>query len=320
MSEKEGAKKHHEKEEKAEAEVSSIKAGDIVLADFDAWIQEPNELYDTTSEALAKEHDMYNEKIQYGPQPLIVGKGRLFQGLDESMLKAEVGKEYEIVIPPEKAAGPRDPKLVELHPVREFLKQEIEPRVGLEVTVKNKPAFITAVTAGRVRVDFNNRLAGRTVKYKYKIIEKPTKMQELVKLLLKMSYGSSEGFDVEHHDKDFKLKLPDACKYDQKWLITKFRFITDMRDVLGAETVSFIEEYVKPEKKEETEKKEERAPEKKAKKAPEEAPKDTPKETPKEATKEKVPEKVPKDVPKVKVPEKAPEKAPEELSEEDRKK
>ena len=295
MAEKEGAKKHHEKEEKSEKEDSSIKAGDIVLADFDAWIQEPNELFDTTNEALAKEHDMYNEKIQYGPQPLIVGKGRLFPGLDESMLKAEVGKEYEIVIPPEKAAGPRDPKLVELHPVREFLKQEIEPRVGLEVTVKNKPAFITAVTAGRVRVDFNNRLAGRTVKYKYKILEKPTKPQELVKLLLRMSYGSSEGFEVELHNKDFKIKLPDACKYDQKWLITKFRFITDMRDVLEAETVSFIEEYVKPEKKEEKEKKEEGAPEKKAKKAPAEAPK--------EATAEK-----------------APEKAPEELSEEDRKK
>ncbi len=77
------------------------------------------------------------------------------------MLKAEVGKEYEVVIPPEKAAGPRDPKLVELHPVREFLKQDIEPRVGLEVTVKNRPAYITAVTAGRVRVDFNNRLAGK---------------------------------------------------------------------------------------------------------------------------------------------------------------
>lgn len=79
MTEKEGAKKHHEKEEKAEeAAETSIKAGDIVLADFDAWIQETNELFDTTSEALAKEHDMFNEKFTYGPQPLIVGKGRLF--------------------------------------------------------------------------------------------------------------------------------------------------------------------------------------------------------------------------------------------------
>ena len=283
MTEKEGAKKHNEKEVQAGPDESKISPGDIILVDFDAWIKDSNELYDTTNEAVAKEHNLFNEKMVYGPQPLIVGKGRLFPGLDESMLKAEIGKEYEIVLTPDKAAGPRDPKLVELHPIREFLKQEIEPRVGLEVTVKNKPAIITAVTAGRVRVDFNNRLAGRTLKYKYKITEKPTKPVEVVKLLLKMSYGTSDGFDIEHHGKVYEIKLPDACKYDQRWLLTKFRLVTDLREVAGAETVSFIEEYAKPEKKEETERQKE---------------------------KEKVPEEK-KEAPR--------EKAPEELTEEDRK-
>ncbi|MGQ9587688.1 MAG: FKBP-type peptidyl-prolyl cis-trans isomerase [Thermoplasmata archaeon] len=267
MTDNEGAKKHHEKVE-LEASDSTVKAGDIVVAEFDAWIQDTKELFETTSEAVAKENNIYNEKAVYGPQPLIVGKARLFPGLDESMLKAEVGKEYEVVIPPEKAAGPRDPKLVELHPVREFVKQEIEPRVGLEVTVKGKPAIITAVTAGRVRIDFNNRLAGRTLRYKYKIVEKPTKPVEVVKLLLKMSYGSNEGFEIEHSGKDFKIKLPDACKYDQRWMLVKYRVITDMRDVLGAETVSFIEEYAKPERKEEAMKEEKPVEEKKSEEAP----------------------------------------------------
>lgn len=281
MTEKEGAKKHHEKAEPSEDEALTIKAGDVVLVEYDGWIHDSNELFDTTSEALAKEKNIFNEKMTYGPQPLIVGKARLFPGLDESMLKAEVGKEFEVIIPPEKAAGPRDPKLVELHPVREFLKQEIEPRVGLEVTVKNRPATITAVTAGRVRLDFNNRLAGKTLRYKYKITEKPTKPNEIVRLILKMSYGTSDGFEVEHHGKDFKLKLPDQCKYDQKWLLAKYRVVTDLREVLGAETVSFIEEYAKPvEKKQPEEKKEEKKPEE---------------------------------------PPKAEERAPEELTEEDRK-
>ena len=298
MTEKEGAKKHQEKEEKAEPEVVKVEAGDVVLAEFDAWIQDTNELFDTTSEAVAKENDTYNEKMVYGPQPLIVGKNRLFPGLDESLLKAEVGKEYEVVIPSDKAAGPRDPKLVELHPVREFLKQEIEPRVGLEVTVKNKTAIITAVTAGRVRVDFNNKLAGRTLKYKYKVVEKPTKPAEIVKLLLKLSYGNPEGFDVEHHGKTYKVKLPDPCKYDQRWFLTKFRFVTDMREVLGAENISFIEEYTKPEKKEEPEKKEQEKKEPEKKEA--------------EPAEEKKVEK-----PKA---EQLKERAPEELTEEDRKK
>ncbi len=248
MSEKEGAKKHHEKKEEAEAD-DSIVAGDIVLAEFEGWMQDGNELFDTTSESLAREPDIFNEKMVYGPQPLIVGKGRLFPGLDESLLKAKVGEEYEVVLPPDKAAGPRDPKLVELHPIREFVKQDIEPRVGLEVTVKNRPAIISAVTAGRVRVDFNNRLAGKTLRYKYKVVEKPSKPTEVVKLLLKMAYGTSEGFEVEHHGKDYKIKLADACKYDQRWLLAKYRLVSDLRDVAGAETISFIEEYSKPEKK-----------------------------------------------------------------------
>lgn len=280
MTEKEGAKKHHEKEEHEEAADTGIKAGDVVLAEFEARIVDSNELFDTTSEAVAKENNIYNEKMTYGPQPLIVGKGRLFPGLDESMLKAELGKEVEVMIPPEKGAGPRDPKLVELHPVREFLKQEIEPRVGLEVTVKGKPAIITAVTAGRVRVDFNNKLAGRSLKYKYKVVEKPGKPEQIVKLLLKMAYGSDDGFEIEHHGKNYKIKLSDSCKYDQRWMLAKYRLVTDLREVLGAENISFIEEYEKPQKKEAEEKKEEKAEVEK----PEESP-----------TKEKAPEELSED-------------------------
>jgi FKBP-type peptidyl-prolyl cis-trans isomerase 2 len=249
MTENKGAKKHHEK--KDEAQSDKIEAGDLVLAEFSGWIQDSEELFDTTDEALAKEKDIFDEKMVYGPQPLVVGKERLFPGLDEHMLKAEVGKEYELVVPPEKGAGPRDPKLVELHPMREFLKQDIEPHVGMEVTVRNRRATIVAMTAGRVRIDFNNRLAGRTLKYKYKIVKKPTKPKEIAELLLKMSYGTAEGFEVEHHGHDYKVKLPDACKYDQKWLLTKYRVVTDLRDVLDAETVSFVEEYAKPKPKEE---------------------------------------------------------------------
>ena len=299
MTENEGAKKHHEKKEESEGdEKATIEAGDLVLAEFDGWIQESDELFDTTDESLAKEKEIFDEKMVYGAQPLIVGKERLFPGLDEHMLKAEIGKEYEVVIPPEKAAGPRDPKLVELHPMREFLRQDIEPQVGMEVTVRNRRATIIAMTAGRVRIDFNNKLAGRTLRYKYKVVSKPKKPKEIVEHLLKMSYGTSEGFEVEHHGKDYKLTLPDACKYDQKWLLAKYRVVTDLREVLDAGTVSFVEEYTKPKEKEE-----------KAEPA-----KDSKKDAGKEQEKPEKPEE-PKPEPK---PE-AEEKAPEELSEEDRK-
>lgn len=301
MTEKEGAKKHHEKKEEAHSgESSKIEAGDLVLVEFDGWVQESDELFDTTDEALAKDKEIFDEKMVYGPQPMILGKERLFPGLDEHMLKADIGEEYEVVIPPEKGAGPRDPKLVELHPMREFLKQDIEPKVGMEVTVRNRRATIIAMTAGRVRIDFNNRLAGRTLKYKYKIVSKPSKPKEIVELLLKMSYGTFEGFDIHHHGDDYRLTLPDVCKYDQKWLLAKYRVVTDIRDVLDAEKISFVEEYAKP-------------------KAKEDEPTDEPKGEAKEETKEESkpePEAEKKDAEVEEEPKK--ERAPEELPDDER--
>ncbi|MGB2582493.1 MAG: FKBP-type peptidyl-prolyl cis-trans isomerase, partial [Thermoplasmata archaeon] len=317
------------------ARSGKIEAGNLVLVEFSGWIEGSDELFDTTDESLAKEKDIFDEKAVYGPQPLIVGKERLFPGLDEHMLKAEVGKEYDLVIPPEKGAGPRDPKLVELHPMREFLKQDIEPQVGLEVTIRNRRATIVAMTAGRVRIDFNNRLAGRTLKYKYKIIKKPTKPKEIAELLLMMSYGTTEGFEIEHRGHDYKFKLPDACKYDQKWLLSKYRVVTDLRDVLDADTVSFVEEYAKPKPKEEepapaeetqaeepakepteeseakpkTEEKQAEEPAKEPTEEPEAKPEAEPK------TEEKTVEEPPEEP---KTEEKTAEKAPEELSDEDR--
>ena len=296
MTEKEGAKKHHEKKEEAHSgDDSKVQAGDLVMAEFNGWIEETDELFDTTDEALAKEKEIFDEKMVYGAQPMILGKERLFPGLDEHMLKAEVGKEYEVVLPPEKAAGPRDPKLVELHPMREFLKQDIEPEVGMEVTVRNRRATIIAMTAGRVRIDFNNRLAGRTLKYKYKIVSKPSKPKEIVEMLLKMSYGTYEGFDIHHHGDDYRITLPDVCKYDQKWLLAKYRVVTDIRAVLDAEKISFVEEYEKP----------------KAKEEPKEDPKEEPKEA--ESTEPEAEQKKPE-------PEEEPkkERAPEELPDDER--
>jgi len=236
-----------------------LQAGDIVYAEFEGWIAETNELFDTTSEALAKEKEIYSEKLTYGASPLVVGKGRLFKGLDEALLKAKVGEELEVSLTPEQAAGARDPKLVELLPIREFQKQDINPAVGMEVTVKNRTGTITAVTAGRVRVDFNNRLAGRNLRYKFKIARKPETPEGIARAVLRLNYGTDDGFEIGFEGKRAMLRLPDVCKYDQKWLLTKYRVVTDLRDCAGAETVEFVEEYVKPAEKKEPEQEERKA-------------------------------------------------------------
>ena len=153
----------------------SIEKGDIVWLEYDAYTVNPNgtqTLFDTTHEEVAKKENRCEEKRSYAEQRVIVGKNRLFLGLEEALLGSNVGDAKEVTIPSDKAAGARDARLVELKTEREFLKQEINPELGLEVSIGGRRGTITSVAAGRVRIDFNNPLAGKTIKYVFKVTKK----------------------------------------------------------------------------------------------------------------------------------------------------
>jgi FKBP-type peptidyl-prolyl cis-trans isomerase 2 len=245
-----------------------INKGDIVRLEYSAWIADSNEMFDTSIAEVAKESGLFNENDTYGPIPVLVGSGRLFEGLDEDIMNSYVDEEREVVIAPEKAAGPRDPKLVEQIPVREFLRQEIEPKVGMDVNIKNRVGIITGITPRIVRVDFNRRFAGKSLKYKFKVTCKLIEDAEKVLALLEMDYGTGNGFVPTIEGESFNIVVPDVCKYDQKWILAKYKIVADLREALGAKTIRFIEEYVKKdeeikkgEEKKVEEGKEEREPE-----------------------------------------------------------
>src|SRR2546426_1716720 len=265
----------------AETARGPISKGDIVWIDYEGWIQNPNGtriLFDTTREALAKAEKKFDEKKVYAEFPIIVGHGRILPGLDEALLSAEVGKDLELRIPPEKGAGERDPKLVELRPLREFLKQEIHPEVGMEVTVGGRKGIITQVTGGRVRVDYNNPLAGKTLAYSYRVTKKVEAPEEMLRAVLEMDYGLQDQFKIELGPDEAEIVVPDICKTDERWFVSKFRVIADLREILGLKKVRFVEEYTKAPPKPEPPKEEAKAEEPKpAAEAPAEERREEPK-------------------------------------------
>jgi FKBP-type peptidyl-prolyl cis-trans isomerase 2 len=242
-----------------------VEKGDIIYLDFDAWLLRSDgesDLFDTTREDVAKEHDHYHEEKTYAEIPLIVGEGRVFEGLDEALEGAVIGEATEAEIPPDKAAGERDPKLVELHSIREFRRKEIEPKVGMEVELGGKWGTVTAVTAGRVRVDFNNPLAGRTLRYDFTVNRRVEEQVEKIRAIIEMDYGSAPDFEITLDGDEAEIVLPDICKYDESWFVNKYRVVADMRAHAGVKTVRFVETYVtKKEPAEEEAPTEERAPE-----------------------------------------------------------
>ena len=225
-----------------------IEKGDIVWLEYDAWTVNPNgiqTLFDTTHDDVAKKEGKFEEKKVYVAQPVVVGKGRLFSGLEDALVGTTIGQASEVLIPPDKAAGARDGRLVELKTEREFLRQEINPEVGMEVSVGGRRGTVTSVAAGRVRVDFNNPLAGKTVKYAFKVVRKASTPEERIRAILDMDYGLAEQFKIQLKGDTVEIQLPDVCKTDEKWFVSKFRVVADLRDLTDLRWMRFIEEYEK---------------------------------------------------------------------------
>ena len=259
-------------ETKKAAAKGDIVAGDIITLDFDAWVINADgteELFDTTNEEHAKAGDIHNEKAKYEPIVTIVGDGRVLSGLDNSFTSAKIGEKNTISIPPSEGAGERQPNMVEIFSVRELQKQEIDPEPGMRVQIKNRVGTITNVTSGRVRVDFNDPLAGKTLKYDYTVSKKAETPDEKAIGIIAADYGRSGEFKAAVKGDVLELTLGDVCKYDQLWFTMKYKVVSDFRQFLKVKTIRFIEEYItkeepKPEDKPVETKKEEKPAEKPA--------------------------------------------------------
>lgn len=219
-----------------------MEKGEIVYVEYDAYAD--GELFDTTHEDVAKEDEIYNEDRKYSPLPVIIGAGRLVRGFEKALLEANVGEEKEVEFGEEEGYGKRDPKLVETFSTREFRRERIEPQQGMEVSIRNRRGTVVAATAGRVIVDFNDPLAGKTLKYRFKILEKLEEPERKTQAIIEMYYPSYEGFRISSEGEFMDVVLPEICKSDQRWFLVKFAVVGDLRDYAKINRARLIEEYV----------------------------------------------------------------------------
>lgn len=156
--------------------------GDWIRIDFTGRVKATGEVFDLTSEHEARALGIYDQKQRYGPRLVILGKHMILPALEDEIKKMSVGEERRIEL--ENAFGIRNPAFIKIIPIAHFLKQKINPAPGMLVDIDGILAKIQSVSGGRVRVDFNHPLAGKTVVYDVKVVEKIERAEDKVRAYL----------------------------------------------------------------------------------------------------------------------------------------
>ena len=161
-----------------------IKNGDFILMDYVLKVKETGEVYDVTMEDQARAANVYSPEQVYEPKLIAVGQGWMLKGIDNAILDSEEGQEKDIEIHPENAFGERDGTKVKIVPARELTSQGVTPKPGARVEIGGQLATIRSVGSGRVTIDFNHPLAGKTLNAKLlirKVVSEPTeRIRELI--------------------------------------------------------------------------------------------------------------------------------------------
>ncbi len=215
----------------------TINEGDFIKISYTGKLEDGS-IFDTTDEEVAKVHNMHNPNGRYGGDVIIIGVNQIITGLEEDIKEHEAGYEGTVTIPPEKAFGDRDPKLLRDLPLRRF---EQKPQEGMMVKFEGKQAKVLKVMGRHARLDFNSPMAGQMITYDYKI---EAVLEDLKEKAVGLSalYMARE-MDIEIDGAVARVNVPLEFNYSQHWLNTKAQMALDMLKYTELTEVLYVETY-----------------------------------------------------------------------------
>ncbi|WP_291764829.1 peptidylprolyl isomerase [Caldivirga sp. UBA161] len=228
-----------------------LQKGDYILLDYTMLTKDDGKVIETTIEEKAKEANIYDPNQAYGPRLIILGETKIFEPLEEALLKSDEGSEVTVEVPPEKAFGLRDQGKVKVISIREFYRTGKVPRVGDIVEYNNQRARVISVSSGRVILDFNHPLAGKVIVVNAKVVKKLTNDEDKVKEIVRQYLPRLDMSRVEtkHENGQVTVKLPSEVLFIEGIGTIKFRIaeelaqrFTDVKKIIYVEELEVTRE------------------------------------------------------------------------------
>jgi len=224
----------------------TFQKADFIVINYSAKVKETNEFFDTTHEDVAKKEHLHKEGEIYEPKLVVVGEGWVLKALDDSLVNMEIGKPSTVEISPDKGFGQRDPEKVKRVPLRQLLAKDINPVVGARIEYQGKMASVRAIGAGRVLLDYNPPLAGKTLIYEVTVDKKLEGNEEKISALVhrRIPQVEQDKFKLTLQDKTLTLEMPEVAFYIEGIQIAKRGIAIDIQKFIPDLTeTKFVESF-----------------------------------------------------------------------------
>ena len=232
--------------------------GDFILLNYSAKVKETSEVFDTTFEEIAKKEQLYKEGEVYEPKLIVVGEGWVLKPLDEALLTMKLRKTQTVEILPDKAFGQRDPEKVKRVPLKHLMSKGKNPVVGMRVEYNGKMASVRSIGAGRVLLDFNPPLAGKTLIYEAVVAKKIKAKKEKIRAIIhrRIPVADQSKFTIVLKENALTVNMPEDTFYIEGIQIAKRGIAMDIQRLIdGILNIDFVETFKSPSKPSKTKKK-----------------------------------------------------------------
>jgi len=139
----------------------------------------------TLDYTLMVDGEIIEQSENSGAIQFIQGRGEIVPGLENALYGMRVGESKQLSVPPEEAYGEEDGEAYAEIPRREF-PPDFPLEVGAELQLRDQDgdvleAYIQEVGDDFVLLNFNHRLAGKTLDFSVSVTDlRPASLEEIV--------------------------------------------------------------------------------------------------------------------------------------------
>ena len=200
----------------------TLKEKDFIEIEFTGRVKD-GEVFDSN---IKEDLEKSGLKPEAKPFVFSLGQVMFLKTLDDFLIGKNIGEAYEIELEPEKAFGKRNPSLIQTIPMRVFKERKANPVPGVMFNFDGRHGKVLTVSGGRVMVDFNHILAGKTVQYKINVLRRVTDINEKVKALNEFFLRKDFKFEVK--EKKLILEVEKSLVKLVELFKDKFKEILDL--------------------------------------------------------------------------------------------